>query len=234
MKKLSYLVLFIYLPLFAYGQRTSWGLGFLPQMTFSMTDIDSELKSFPQFSYVIGASYYFDIGPKIQLSSGVGLRSKRTQFKDYSPTTFDELFPEPNEEFFDSNFEFNHKLIFLNLPLRSRLKLVGEVNHFYCKLGFNFLLKFIHGGYINFNQSKTSSIKVDETSFQSTPNFLFIPEFGLGYEFKYSKKIKIFIEVANEYALSPLYLKASSLNLVQSSSKTRFYNLGMLLGIRFL
>ncbi len=119
------------------------GFSFTPQINMSTFEASDLVDKKPSFCFVTSGDLYFDISPRLQFKTGLGLEYLTMRHRDYSPDYPDSIpFHDPYSDYFD----FNSNYLFIGIPAELKINLSGSPNHFFFTSGVNFRQKIITTG----------------------------------------------------------------------------------------
>lgn len=217
-----------------FAQRMTLGSKFSIYKTIPMSD---EIRS--RCNLVLGYNFHFsifyDVNNSYMISSGLGISKLAMELIDSSPSFLCDLsnglLAEPERSF----FAFRHSAYYLSIPLRNRIKVIGEENHLYLDFGIISSFFFTKKSDSYLHECGRNRISVTNNNKFSPKKFLINLDIGVGYEFRVNSKLKAYIEPLCQFYFKQFYDNPPSRILSSELFGNPYIlNLGISFGTRFL
>lgn len=234
--KTLFSILFVCLFSFnSFGQdkdkRVSTGFEFSVWNSQQLFDDNADIESENQFGGSLAATVFYDLNARIQLQSGVRFGWYRISETDFSPSFACDQDGTGGVNIKNSFFQIDYDLLYLGIPLESRIKLFGEENHFYGVAGVELLLNISSDGEVSLYECGENPRVLDNPIFTANSWGLDL-RLGTGYEFKLNK-VKFYIEPQAELWLTKVFEKRPTLISADAINNSRLLSFAITAGLRF-
>jgi hypothetical protein len=182
-----------------------FGLSLAPKVNWFLSDNKTLSDPGKSYAFSIYANAYYDLSSRVQLRSGLGLHRFETSSVDYSLNFGCDHDGQGGFDPFNSWAVYDIPSIYLGIPLDAKIKLAGDANHLYWRMGAELLFRLAQKDDVAMYECGM------EPSDNIQENFLYVSrennlllQSGLGYEWKI-KKQKLFIEPMIAYKIFKVF-----------------------------
>lgn len=200
-------------------KKVHFGFSFTPQL--GTTAFSSELVADNKsgIDYLLGGDIMIDLSPTTQFVTGLTLHRVKLKYRDYSPQFPGDVL-NGMALIYNSYWDFNYSDLFIGLPVEFKVKLSGrdKSNHVFLAGGIRIQRLLLNAGFVQLNESGQLWEKRDPDGYYfDFQKMWFLPNVGLGYEFKFGKG-KFSIQPDYEYSLSKILKKKPAVDASGRSS----------------
>jgi len=183
-------------------------------------------------NFAISGDVFYAISSKVELKSGLSINQVRINLVDYSllfGCDLDPISGVSNES--RSYTKQDYRTYYLGIPLESKIKMIGEENHVYIRLGMEFLFKLGSSKEILLSECGGEEREVSGSATHNLRNVIYNLTSGIGIEAKILKDKKMYIEPQVNYSATSLFEEAGIVS--DLTNNVRIIQYGILLGIKF-
>ena len=207
-------------------------MSFTPKASIQFIE-NSELgNTETEFSFSVSGDFYYDLGAKIQLKSGFGIGNLATSQLDYSPLFGCDFDGNGGALQYNSYYKIAINSYYLEVPLKIKFKIIGEVNHVFIDFGIQNYFKINSSEKVKVYECGVYSFDLKNNSLFNHNEYLLTLNAGIGFESKLFKRQKLILEPVIEFALTKTYKEEEGI-LASTINNSKIMNLGLLLGIKF-
>lgn len=220
------LTVFSGLSLAAFPQEKLLHFGVVAEGTLStLKYTDSALgEGEASVGFGIAGQAFYDISPRLQLVSGLGIRRLAVSQKDYSILLGCDHDGNGGPLPFNSWLIEEFKPLYLGIPAEVRLKIVGEEKHLFFQAGLEWLLNVGSDNKAWLVECATTRTELPTPLYGDFTNSLFMIKASIGVEFPIVKKRKIFLYPTLAYSLNTIF--------ADRATNSRFLNAGLVAGLK--
>jgi hypothetical protein len=208
-----------------------YGVHVTPKIVNQLFVDDNLIDAMKSYELSMGVDAFYDLSARVQLRSGVNYTAISLREFDYSIA-----FPgdhDGNGRFdpYKSWYEDKRKGHYIGLPVEVRMKLAGDVNHLYGKVGIETMFRIASSSKSVLVEGGTNEVEIPESLLNDFSAVLFKVNIGIGYEFSIGEGTKMYVEPLLEYGVNKTFVEAEFASAFNNNS--HLLNFGLMLGVNF-
>ncbi len=208
-----------------------YGIHVTPKIATQLFVGDKLIDAMKSYEISLGVDVFYDLSERVQLKSGLNYTAISLREIDYSPTFPGDGDGSGGHDPYKSWYEDKRKGHFIGIPVEVKMKLIGEVNHLYGKLGAETMFRVGSSSQSVVVESGTKETEIPDVLLNDFSPVLFKVNLGVGYEFALASRTKMYVEPVLEYGVNKTFVESDPAGVLNNNS--HLLNFGLMLGVNF-